>query len=101
MILGGKPHLLVSVALASGSAPLFFGCGGDDATVTAGATPSPAPGASMEAADEPLYVVFTTIDTPEGRTGYFVTTPSIEGDATVDVSQGFEEPGGGQLYAPP
>lgn len=51
--------------------------------------------------DGPVYVVFSTIDTPDGRTGYFVTTPSLESDVAVDVTTGFEEAGGGQLYAPP
>jgi hypothetical protein len=49
----------------------------------------------------PVYVVFSTIDTPDDRTGYFTTTSSIEGDVAVDIAAGFEEPGGGQLYAPP
>lgn len=49
----------------------------------------------------PVYVVFSTIDTPDGRTGYVVTTSSIEGDVAVDVTKGIESPGGGQLYAPP
>jgi hypothetical protein len=50
----------------------------------------------------PVYVVFSTIDTPDGRTGYVVTTSSIEGDVAVDVTEGIEEPGGeGQIYAPP
>lgn len=49
----------------------------------------------------PVYVLFSTIDTPDGRTGYFMTTPSIEGDVAIDIATGFEEAGGGQLYAPP
>jgi hypothetical protein len=52
-------------------------------------------------ASGPVYVVFSTIDTPDGRTGYVVTTPSIEGDVPVDVAQGIEVAGGGQIYAPP
>jgi hypothetical protein len=50
---------------------------------------------------ESVYVVFSTIDTPDGRTGYAVLTNSIEGDVHVDVTEGIESPGGGQLYAPP
>ena len=49
---------------------------------------------------EPVYVIYTTIDTQDLRTGHFVTTPSIEGDLPIDVTKGIEEPGGGQLYAP-
>jgi hypothetical protein len=101
MILGGKPRFLVSMTLATWSAPLLVSCGADDTKVTAGPMPSPAPLDTAGANDEPVYIVFTTIDTPDGRAGYFVTTPSIEGDVAVDVARGFEEPGGGQLYAPP
>jgi hypothetical protein len=50
---------------------------------------------------DPIYVVFSTIDTPDGRTGYAVVTNSIEGDVPIDVTAGIESPGGGQLYAPP
>lgn len=56
---------------------------------------------ATESNSGPLYLVYTTIDTPDGRTGYYVTTPSIEEDATVNVQTGLEEPGGGMLFAPP
>lgn len=49
----------------------------------------------------PLYLLFSTIDGPDSRTGYFVTTPSINGDVPVDVRQGLEEAGGGVLFAEP
>jgi hypothetical protein len=88
---------LASRPLAILSTTLLLACG-DDATVTVlgGGGGGGAPNTG-----EPVYVVFSTIDTPDGRSGYFVTTPSIEGDVPVDVATGIEEPGGGQLYAPP
>jgi hypothetical protein len=89
------------MAFATTCLALLAGCGGEDSTLTSGLMPSPAPSNAADSVEEPVYVVFSTIDTPDGRTGYFVTTPSIEGDVTVDVSRGFEQPGGGQLYAPP
>jgi hypothetical protein len=49
----------------------------------------------------PVYVIHSTIDTNDERTGYLVTTSSIEGDVDVDVTGGIEVPGGGYLYAPP
>jgi hypothetical protein len=52
-------------------------------------------------ASPPLYVVHSTVDTPSGRLGYFVGTPSIQGDVPVDIKSGIEEPGGGRLYAAP
>jgi hypothetical protein len=57
-----------------------------------------APGKPSEG---PLYVVHSTIDTDDVRMGYLVTTPSIDGDVEVDVTQGIEIPGGGYMYAPP
>lgn len=52
-------------------------------------------------AQGPLYVLHSTIDTADTRTGYLVTTTSIEADADLDVTNGVEVPGGGYLYAPP
>jgi hypothetical protein len=60
-----------------------------------------APGVGDDPTSGPVYVVFSTLDTPDGRTGYVVTTSSIEGDVAVNVAAGIESPGGGQLYAPP
>jgi hypothetical protein len=57
-----------------------------------------APGKPSEG---PLYIVHSTIDTDDVRMGYLVTTPSIEGDVDVDVTQGIEIPGGGYMYSPP
>jgi hypothetical protein len=56
-------------------------------------------GGPVGAASGPLYVVFSTVDSAEERQGYFVTTPSLDGDVPIDVSKGLEEPGGGRLYA--
>lgn len=70
-------------------------------------TPSPATPAPTEPAVPsistagPLYVLHSTIDTADTRTGYLVTTSSIEADVSLDVTQGVEVPGGGYLYAPP
>jgi hypothetical protein len=68
------------------------GCGTDSVTDAS---------ARREPTEGPLYVVFSTVDTPDGRAGYVITTPSIEGDVPVDVTEGIEVPGGGQVYAPP
>lgn len=85
--------LLAAVALAA--------CGGgEDVTDLVGGMDSEG-GEIPEAPSGPTYLVFSTIDTPDGRIGYFVTTPSIEGDMPVDVTRGIEVPGGGQVYAPP
>jgi hypothetical protein len=89
------------------AAALLLGCGSDTVYILPSET---AAGANEEPVDvdegrgpssEPVYVVFSTIDTPDGRLGYFVTTPSIDGDLSLDVTRGVEVPGGGQLYAPP
>jgi hypothetical protein len=77
-------------------APALVACGSDDTTI------SPLPGAaagSQEPNAGPLYVIHSTIDTADTRTGYLVTTSSLEGDVDVDVTQGIEIPGGGYLYA--
>jgi hypothetical protein len=68
------------------------GCSSDTSASAAPADPGLANGS--------VYVVFSTIDTPDGRSGYVVTTPSIEGDVPIDVARGIEVPGGGQVYAP-
>jgi hypothetical protein len=74
---------------------LLVACGdGQQAGPAAGGDPGAGNGG-------PVYVVFSTIDTPDGRSGYFVTTSSIESDSPVDVAAGLEVPGGGQMYAPP
>lgn len=79
----------------SGGTGASGGSGGVDAGGGSGGEGGGQPGGG-----DSVYVVFTTIETPSGRFGYYATTPSIEGDVTVDVRQGVEEPGGGQLYAP-
>jgi hypothetical protein len=72
------------------------------ATTSSGCGDSDDPGeGNGRGTSEPVYVIYTTIDTPDSRTGHFVTTSSIEGDVPIDVTKGIEEPGGGQLYAPP
>jgi hypothetical protein len=58
-------------------------------------------GGTSTPSDGPVHVVHSTIDTDDARMGYLVTTPSIEGDVDVDVTQGIEVPGGGYMYAPP
>jgi hypothetical protein len=79
------------IARLGSLAALLTACSGSDD----GREPS-------SAADGPLYVVFSTIDTPDdSRIGYFATTPSIEGDVPIDVTRGIEEPGGGRLYVEP
>lgn len=49
----------------------------------------------------PLYIVNTTIDSPEGRLAYFIATPSIEGDVELDVSKGLEISGNARAYGLP
>ncbi len=56
---------------------------------------------STAGGDEPLYVAFSTIETPDNRMGYFATTPSLDGSVPIDVTRGIEEPGGGRLYVEP
>jgi hypothetical protein len=80
-------------ATASLAGLLLVGCSSRNDGDPAGDAPGSGTG--------PVYVVFSTIDTPDGRTGYAVTTSSLEGDVAVDVTRGIESPGGGQLYAPP
>lgn len=72
---------------------------------------APAPPAAQPNLPEPnvppgtttgsLYVLHSTIDTADTRTGYLVTTSSIEADVSLEVTDGVEVPGGGYLYAPP
>lgn len=49
----------------------------------------------------PLYVVNTTIDSPDGRTAYFLATASIEGDVELNVRDGLEIPGNARAYGLP
>lgn len=50
---------------------------------------------------DPVYLLYTTIDTPDSRTSYYVTSPSIDSDTRVEVTAGLEGPGEGVMYAPP
>lgn len=90
-----------------GSANTAHGSGGEGITggSTSGASgrtsSSGAGGGAGASGDGAVYLVFSTIDDPEGRTSYYMTTPSIEGDITVDVTEGIEQAGNGQVYAPP
>ncbi len=51
--------------------------------------------------EDPVYVVFSTVESADDRLGYFATAPSIDGSEPIDISQGIEEPGGGRLYVEP
>jgi len=89
-------RILDSKHLTSASAllGLVVACGAND-PIRVG-TPS-----SGGAADGPLFVVLSTVEAPEDRIGYFVTTDSLGSDATIDLGRGIEEPGGGRLYVEP
>ncbi len=81
-----SPSALLGLAVA---------CGAEDATrgeaSSSGGTED----------DSSLFVVLSTVEAPEDRLGYFVTTRSLGSDATIDIGRGIEEPGGGRLYAEP
>lgn len=51
--------------------------------------------------NEPVYVVFSTVDTPDGRSSYYALTSSIDGDFPVDITGGLELPGYASMFAPP
>lgn len=73
---------------------LLAACGASDTTQLGD------PGA-IPADTRPQFVVFSTVEAPEDRLGYFVTTPSLGSEAAIDISRGIEEPGGGRLYVEP
>jgi hypothetical protein len=108
---------LASIPLALLSVSLLAGCGDDTVRIMpSGPAGADVPGTTEDLAEpsstgaednadtpadvEPVFVVFSTIDTPDGRNGYFVTTSSLDGGAPIDVRTGIEVPGGGQMYAP-
>lgn len=49
---------------------------------------------------EPVYVIYTTVDDPDSRTSYFITTSSLADNVFVDATQGLELSGGRSFSAP-
>lgn len=83
-----------SLIAASALLGLVVACDADDVTQSSATS-------SGAGADVPLFVVLSTVETPDDRLGYFVTTSSLEGGAKIDIGRGIEEPGGGRLYVEP
>lgn len=79
-----RKHLLAAVCLVSACS--------DEMTIV---------GLPPIAVTDPVYVVFSTIDTADDRLGYFATAPSLDGGASIDIRAGIEEAGGGRLYVAP
>lgn len=50
---------------------------------------------------DPVYVVFSTIFSPESNASYYATTSSIDGELSVDITTGIELPGYASIYSPP
>lgn len=87
----------------SGSGSVGEGSAGEGGAGEGGAAESSTVGSGgTGSADEgPLYIVNTTISSPDGRLSYFIATSSIDDGVEIDVRSGLEIPGTSRAYPVP